>query len=227
MIYLNFLEYLHNHLNPSNYVEIGIRKGNSLKFAKNFVIGIDPEFNIQHPISVPIKLFRCTSDDFFYQYNLREELYYRYMELGFIDGLHLFEYALRDFHNLERYSARESLILFDDIKPRNQAEASRKPSITTWTGDIWKIYYCLKKFRPQLKLFPLGTEPTGLLLVTELDSNSNKLWTNYDDIIEEFLSEKYPIYPPSNFFDLFIEPEEFIASDDFRKIQNSFVNRFK
>ena len=44
-----------------------------------------------------------TSDDFFASHDLAQVLGGRPVDLAYIDGMHQFEFALRDFMNLERY----------------------------------------------------------------------------------------------------------------------------
>ncbi|MGI0501040.1 class I SAM-dependent methyltransferase [Limnospira platensis] len=226
MHYKEFLSAIHNRLKPKYYVEIGIRQGAALGLSKAMSIGIDPNFTINVEIPSFVKLFRCTSDDFFQNYNLRSEFNNQSCQLSFIDGLHLFEYALRDFRNIETYCEPESVVIFDDVRPRNKKEAERKQTGGAWTGDIWKIYYCLKKYRPDLKLSLLQTQPTGLLLVTNLDSNNRNLWDSYDQIIEEFLSPEFPVYPKEDYFQQFTMPEDFLNSDTFSNIKSFFDKKF-
>lgn len=226
MKYLDFLATLHHKLQPKNYVEIGIREGASFSLAEGIAIGIDPQFNIKHQTKSLAKLFRCKSDDFFDRYNLRDELYHQSCQLAFIDGLHLFEYALRDFRNIESYCEQESLIIFDDVRPRNPKEAERKPTGGAWTGDIWKIYYCLHKYRPDLKLSLIKTEPTGLLLVSNLDATNKNFWESYSNIFEEFVSSDFPEYPTNDYFNLFITPDFFWESGLFKNAKSSFEQKF-
>ena len=47
------------------------------------------------------------------------------VDLAFIDGMHLAEYVLRDFINTERYTHAASVIVVDDMLPRNVSEADR------------------------------------------------------------------------------------------------------
>lgn len=226
MKYTEFLLAIHNRLKPKYYVEIGIRQGAALGLSQAMSIGIDPSFNINVEIPAFVKLFRCTSDDFFQNYNLRSELNDNSCQLSFIDGLHLFEYALRDFRNIETYCEPESVIIFDDVRPRNKKEAERKQTGGAWTGDIWKIHYCLKKYRPDLKLLPVQTQPTGLLLVTNLDPQNRNLWDSYSQIIEEFLDPEFPDYPMDDYFHEFTMPEEFLNSDTFNNIKSFFDKKF-
>ena len=91
------------------------------------------------------------------------------VDLAFIDGMHHFEYALRDFAYLERCCARSSTILIHDCFPldRETAERDRRPFF--WSGDVWRLVVLLKKYRPDLTIHTIGTPPTGLGMVRNLD----------------------------------------------------------
>jgi hypothetical protein len=115
-------------------------------------------------------------------------------DLAFIDGMHLFEYALRDFMHLERLSRPGSLIVIDDVFPGHPAQAERKRRTRVWTGDVWKLYSCLAKMRPDLVLVPVDTQPTGLLLIAGLDRGNRVLWDRYNPIVREFREQGTP--PP-------------------------------
>ena len=75
-----------------------------------------------------MQLFRTTSDEYFARPDPLAPLGGLPFDLAFIDGLHLFEFALRDFINAERGSRPGAVILFDDILPRKVVEASRGPA---------------------------------------------------------------------------------------------------
>lgn len=49
----------------------------------------------------------------------------------------------------------------------------------------------LKKYRPDLKIFTVATQPTGLTIVTNLNSHSKILSEHYDDIIREYMNEEW------------------------------------
>ena len=59
-----------------------------------------------------------TSDDFFSGPRLGELLGGQTVDMAFVDGMHLFEYALRDFMNLE--ASALILIAVHDCLPRDQ-----------------------------------------------------------------------------------------------------------
>lgn len=155
--------------------------------SKCYSVGVDPDFAIKEEIQCDLRLFRMTSDDFFARAMPLADLASGF-DLMFIDGMHLFEYALRDFMNCEKHSAPGAVVVVDDIYPRNAAEAlrdkqQRPENVKAWTGDVWKLLAVLHKYRPDLQLIPIDCMPTGLLIVSNLDPSSNVLREHYDEII--------------------------------------------
>jgi hypothetical protein len=114
---------------------------------------------------------------------LLTELQGQRVDFAFIDGLHLFEQTLKDFVNLEKYSKQNTVICFHDTFPLDEITARRERKTGFWSGDVWKVVLILKKYRPDLKIFTVATQPTGLTIVTNLDSHSKILSEHYDDII--------------------------------------------
>lgn len=197
--YYDWLQRFHNWLRPASYVEIGLGHGRSLALAGSGTkaIGIDPYQGFWERLNyvcphAPAKLFPLTSDDFFAQHDLREAMGQDTFDLGFIDGLHLFEQALKDFINLERYARKDSVILIHDCLPIAPIVAERDRCTGFWTGDVWRIIPCLKTFRPDLKIMTIPTKPSGLGVVTNLDAESTVLSDNYDDIVRYYLSLRCP-----------------------------------
>lgn len=194
MNYLEFLTRIQIERSPKLYLEIGVRHGHSLSTARGRSYGIDPAFRIEQEIDTAVRLFRTTSDEFFARDDL-EALFGTRIELGFIDGMHQFEFALRDFMNVEHWSDRNGLIVVDDVLPRNNEEAERTQRTPKWTGDVWKLYYCLKEYRPDLDLQLVSTTPTGLLLVSQLNPVNRSLHDNYDQIVERFTQLDFDVPP--------------------------------
>jgi hypothetical protein len=187
MPYLDFLDHIHEELSPHLYVEIGVRHGESLALARCHAIGIDPFPDITVQLSAKTKICPETSDDFFDSdavMALRGRI-----DLAFIDGMHLSEYALRDFINVERHAHPASVIVFDDIFPNHPLQAERSRKSFRWTGDIWKMTSCLRAHRPDLLLLPIDTYPTGLLMVVGLDPGNQQLREKYSQIIQDFTNE--------------------------------------
>lgn len=186
MDYLAFLEHLHARIQPLNYLEIGVRWGHSLGAARCRAVGIDPAFAIDQELHTEVHLFRTTSDEYFARPDPLAVTGGEPFDFTFIDGMHLFEFALRDFINVERNSRPGSLIIFDDVLPRQVVEANRVRATSAWTGDVYPVLAVLEKYRPDVLTVAVNTQPTGLLMVMGLDPTSTVLADNYDEIIREF-----------------------------------------
>jgi hypothetical protein len=186
--YHQLLKLIHEHLRPRTYVEIGVQSGASFAQARaeTLRVGIDPILPATQPSNSSEKYFAVESDTFFEQNDLREILGGQPVDIAFIDGMHLFEFALRDFINLERTCADESLILIHDCYPYNAEVASRTQPANMdevgWTGDVWKLIVCLKRYRPDLRIAVAHSPPSGLGIVTGLDPESSVLGDRYKEI---------------------------------------------
>jgi Methyltransferase domain len=173
--YYKVLRWIHEALRPANYVEIGIRKGFSLAMALPGTprIGIDPAPALAKELP-DTRTYVLTSDEFFARHDLGE-LVSGPVELAFIDGLHLFEQVLRDFINLERYAASDSVILLHDCLPFDDRTSSREQTTEFYSGDVWKAALALMRVRPDLEMATVRTAPTGLTMVRGLDPESRVL----------------------------------------------------
>jgi hypothetical protein len=191
--YLGVMEYIFELLQPRTYVEVGIYRGRSLKFAKppSLAIGIDPKPRLPVPPAANHRIFAEKSDEFFAHHDLRTEFGGLPVDLAFIDGMHHFEYAMRDFANLERACTRDSTILIHDCYPRDRETADREPRSGFWSGDIWRLVVLLRKYRPDLAVATIAAPPTGLGVVRNLDPGSRYLMENHDRLCEEFLALDY------------------------------------
>jgi glycosyltransferase involved in cell wall biosynthesis/SAM-dependent methyltransferase len=178
--YLQVLERLHRELSPASYLEIGVRRGSSLALARCPAVGVDPAPDIDRELPPTTKIHALTSDEFFSKYADGVS-----PDLSFIDGLHLFEYALRDFMNVERRAAPGALVIMDDIFPNHPVQAQRERRTRVWTGDVWRLVEALRRYRPDLFLLPLDVSPAGLLLVAGLDPTNRVLWDAYNPAVRE------------------------------------------
>lgn len=180
------LEYFHQQLQPDFYFEIGVDEGLSLVHAKGKALGIDarPELKLGVELPSQTQIIGLSSDEFFR--DCVREAFSTAPDLAFIDGMHLFEFALRDFINLERYSAPHTLVAIDDIYPCHPVQAERRRRSGAWTGDVWKLLPVLQKYRPDLLLIPLRSYTTGLLLIAGLDASNKELEHNYYEILRDY-----------------------------------------
>ncbi len=200
--YVTVLGWLHQHLKPKTYLEIGTQHGHSLSLAHCSSIAIDPEFGIAADVLTgkPVcHLFQMGSDEFFASHDPAELLNAR-IDFAFLDGMHWFEFLLRDFINTERYVNRNSVIALHDCVPPDIYSARRDMHSTVnrevsrhsewWAGDVWKTLYILRQHRPDLKIHVFDAPPTGLALVTRLDPDNDSLRRNYYQIVEEMRAVK-------------------------------------
>jgi hypothetical protein len=198
MHYLAFLETLHRLLAPKRYLEVGIRNGVSLSLSRCRSVAIDPAFSVTAELDGDFALFRTSSDEYFTRPDPLAPTGGEPFDLSFIDGLHLFEFALRDFINAERHSRPSSVIIFDDVLPRSVDEAVRvRRGPGAWTGDVYSVIGTLARHRPDLTVIPVRTRPTGLLLVLGLDPASTVLSDEYDAIMAEFRHPDPQPVPPT------------------------------
>jgi hypothetical protein len=190
--YYETLAAIHAQLQPENYVEIGVRRGDSWRLvgAQTPSIGIDPRPDMRFVPPGDAKMFVGTSDEFFAQHD-PGQLLGGPIALAFVDGMHLFEYALRDFANLERHSRPDGTILVHDCFPINAATAGREQSPHVWTGDIWKLIICLKQTRPDLHIEVLDTSPSGMGVITNLNPGATGWREQLDAIIARFIELPY------------------------------------
>jgi hypothetical protein len=186
---------IHDLLKPRTYVEIGIRKGLSFALAKTATasVGIDPAPELEMGTPPGARIFRMTSDAFFAQHDLAGELGGGVVDLAFIDGMHLFEFALRDFANLEKFCAPSSTILVHDCYPLDRATSTRERATQIWSGDVWKLIPCLKKYRPDLHISTVDVPHTGLGIIRGLDPKSTALASRLDQLNAEFIPLDYGV----------------------------------
>lgn len=185
----DLLSLVHKRYQPRNYLEIGVDVGLGLARSTTRTIGIDPHFRIEAELACDLQLAKATSDDFFAKQDAIAWFAEGAIDFAFIDGLHIFEFVLRDFMNVERLSTPWSVVIFDDVFPRSVAEAARNRYTRSWAGDTYKILLVLERYRPDLTIIPVNTEPTGTLLVLGLDPTNTVLAEHYDEIVKEYATE--------------------------------------
>lgn len=200
--YYAVLSDVHKHLRPRSYLEVGIRSGHSLALAHCPTIGIDPRFSLDPKFGLdapdrqpPVFLYKMTSDDFFDEHDPLGILGVASIDFMFLDGMHQSDFLLRDIINSERYAGRDSIIALHDCMPidiamtlsKTERAATPFPVVypNFWAGDVWRVVPILMKYRPELSIHCMNAHPTGLVLITNLDSTSTVLSDNYDAIVEE------------------------------------------
>jgi hypothetical protein len=187
--YYAWLDRFYTDLSPETVIEIGVFDGQSIArvHPPTLAIGVDPDPRLAYSLTAETHIFTETSDAFFARRGPDALLAGRPVGVGFIDGLHLYEQALKDFINLERYCGSRSVILFHDTVPLDEATQSRARDTKFHTGDVWKVVPCLKHYRPDLEVFTIAAPWTGLTVVTGLDPTSRVLEENFDEAVARFI----------------------------------------
>jgi hypothetical protein len=68
-----------------------------------------------------VQLVRATSDDFFDRADALAHFGGTPVDLAFIDGMHLSEFALRDFVHTAPHMGTAGVVVFDDMLPRHRS----------------------------------------------------------------------------------------------------------
>jgi hypothetical protein len=108
--------------------------------------------------------------------------------MAFVDGLHIFEFALRDFIGAEAMCGPGAVICLHDVLPRTFREALRIRNTGPWVGDVWRVAPVLRRFRPDLRVRLIGVEPTGLLVIDNLNPDDRTLSASYREVVDAGLS---------------------------------------
>ncbi len=183
--YYDLLAGLHRRLRPRVYLEIGVHEGHSLRLALpgTRVVGVDPEPRLDGtPPGTTI--VTSTSDAFFARSDV-DEILGAPPDLVFVDGLHLWEQALRDVAHAERHAHPGTVIAIHDCLPIDAVTSSRRRTTLLWSGDVWKVVVALRRHRPDLNVHTVAAAPTGLALVTGCDPTDRVLTDGADAIRAE------------------------------------------
>ncbi|HXZ58644.1 MAG TPA: class I SAM-dependent methyltransferase [Steroidobacteraceae bacterium] len=193
--YFHVLARIHRHLRPRSYLEIGVSRGESLEcvLPETRTLGIDPQPRLARAPPANVRIYHETSDDFFARYSPRAELGGQPVELALIDGMHHFEYALRDFINIERACSSTSVILIHDCYPLDERTAQREQVTGFWSGDIWRLQLLLREQRPDLTVRTIATPPTGLGIVLNPDPASRVLADQLDRLTAVYLAKDFGV----------------------------------
>ena len=176
------------------YLEVGTHNGASLAPIRCASVAIDPSFKITENImgeKSVCHLYQETSDDYFSAHDPKADLGST-IDTAFLDGMHLFEYLLRDFINVEKHCGPESTIFLHDCLPPTFEMTNRAGKMAErtykgyWTGDVWKVVPILQKYRPELTLTFYDCPPTGLVAVTGLVPASPVLAERYNEAVAQW-----------------------------------------
>lgn len=196
--YREVLARIHRLLRPDTYLEIGVEHGGTLALATTAGVaaGVDPaELPLEKPLPKGARIYRMTSDDFFARESIASVFGGKTVDFTFIDGMHWFEYAVRDFAHSERWASKSSVVVLHDCLPVSRTAARRERASTFWVGDVWKAFACLLDYRTDLVVHVVPTPPSGLVVVRNLDPASRVLEEKSAEIVERYRDVPYPHEP--------------------------------
>lgn len=199
--YREVLRAIHRALEPRSYLEIGVETGGTLALATSATraVGVDPaDYPLEQALPPGAEVVRETSDAFFAARTRESVFGDAAVDLAFIDGMHLFEFALRDFMNVESWCSPAGTVILHDCIPLAPVAAERERRTRFWVGDTYKLVWALARHRPDLKLRTILTPPSGLVVIRRLDPASRTLAHDLAAIEREFAEFRYP-YEPGHF----------------------------
>lgn len=197
------LAYVHQRLRPRSYLELGVEASATLKLAQysSAVVGVGPRLSLLQPDRQlrSVKLFACTSNEFFERQSPQTALNGLPLELVFIASVHQFESALRDFCNTELWASQRTVVVMHDVLPLLPIVASRVRQTTFWSGDTWKVLWGLIEHRPDLTINIIPAPPSGLAIIRDLDPEQALSDSQVASMIEQYSRLEMPELEPGHF----------------------------
>lgn len=200
--HVKFLTDLAVAIQAQTYFEIGTSKGKSVAGIDCASVCVDPAFQVEQNVigkKPAFFAFQMTSDDFFAQYRLSDLLPKPgALDMAFLDGMHHFEFLLRDFMNVEKYCNARTVVALHDCLPLHPRAARRRdrrkvvneqtslpvdPEARGWTGDVWKVLRILQQYRPDLRITVFDCPPSSVVVITNCDPANRVLENAYDEAI--------------------------------------------
>lgn len=185
-----------------HYLEIGVCQGTTfLAVDMPSKTGVAPlfRFDVSEFSRPGCHFISLNSDDFFA--SLPRPDLPPVWDIVYIDGLHHFEQAYRDFENSLRFSHENSLIIMDDTVPCNPFSALRnhrfglevakslglgKVLPNTWHGDVYKTLLAIHDFHPEFSyctIMDIGNPKTILWRAEQIGPGERKaVFSSPDEI---------------------------------------------
>ncbi len=165
------------------YLEIGVYVGRLFfQIRAKYKVAVDPafyygffkrlkkSFSKSNFTNVSAQSFKMTSDDFFAKE--APALYEgRQLDICLVDGMHEYDYALRDVENALKYLRKDGVIVMHDCNPETEEANVRFEAWKQrgyhgfWNGDVWKTILHLRSLRDDINVFVLNCDH-GLGVVT-------------------------------------------------------------
>jgi len=186
---VELINLLASHVNAQDYLEVGVRFGRCLsRITVPNRTGVDPA-PVLHKVEEEyrpglegINLHICTSDEFFA--NSTETF-----DVIFVDGMHLYEFAMRDLLNSLNRLNPGGFVVAHDLCPKNATVASRERLSTEWNGDVWKVALDVNMNYPDIEYCVMNCD-FGLGVFWKKDQNQKFV----PDWREDFVGLPFSVY---------------------------------
>lgn len=130
----DLLNFLATTFNLQSYLEIGVQNPAN-NFDKIRLPNSSVKFGVDPAITETPSLFKETSDEFFKDI----EVWEKYFDLIFIDGLHHADQVKRDFENSLKCLTDNGFIVIHDTLPTDEKYTHVPRDSKIWFGDVYKF----------------------------------------------------------------------------------------
>ena len=172
---IEVIQKLIDKVGGKSYLEIGIRRGETIASVEAWrKIGVDPAPQLQNISGSglskrfdQITVHAKTSDEYFQRCHEK-------FDVVFIDGLHVYEQAIKDILNSLNHLRHDGYIVVHDCNPMTENAATREWHAGVWNGDVWKAIYDIKTNYPELNYVVLD-EDFGLGIIWK-DGENDRIY---------------------------------------------------
>lgn len=136
---IQLIQHLINFNRYKSYLEVGVKNRRTFdNITCEQKVGIDPVLIISSEKEKGIDMFKQDSDTFFKENK-------NTFDIVLVDGLHLYEQAMKDVINSWNCLNLNGAIVIHDCLPKTAVMCSRKRVTREWTGDVWKVIVWFRK----------------------------------------------------------------------------------
>ena len=183
------LQEIINFKRYSKYLEIGCDQDENFSKIKILEkVGVDPKSGGTH---------RMTSDEFFLNNNQKFDIIY-------IDGLHVYEQAIKDIKNSINFLNKDGIIILHDCLPKKIWNQIVPQMYGHWNGDVWKAIVEARTWKDVDTFSIIADHGLGVILNKKNSSILNKKITNFKKI---------------KFKDYYVQHKEFMRPREYKDLK--------
>lgn len=158
MTRLELLNLIAQLTGAQDYLEIGVAEGNTLtKVVAPRRTGVDPApryyaMDAERLAAIQALELHESESDHFFAHNTRT------FDLIFVDGLHIYEQAMKDILNALDVLNPGGFVLVHDLVPLEPEHAARNRTTELWNGDVWKVVFDLWRHHKDVGYFVMDDD---------------------------------------------------------------------